>query len=123
MLEFHIGVENIEKSLELYTKLLPYKEISWWKDRSAVALILEDGSAFGIWHKDKIGSDGGRPGKHLHYAFQINPEEYDHYLNLVKNLGLQPIEHQWPNARSIYFQDFDGHQGEFMTADWLHYGG
>jgi hypothetical protein len=29
------------------------------------------------------------------------------------------LEYVWPSGhRSVYFFDYDGHQGEFMTTDW-----
>jgi catechol 2,3-dioxygenase-like lactoylglutathione lyase family enzyme len=120
MHEIHIEVEDLEKSLALYTKLLPHKDVTHWADGSAAAIIFEDGSAFGLWKKGKHGIHDGRGGKHVHYAFQIRPDEYQHYHDKIKKQGLVPLEHTWnDDAQSVYFFDYDGHQGEFMTKDWL----
>ena len=120
LLEVHLEVVNLERSLALYSALIPHVEISHWKDRSAVALILEDGSAFGLWGKGKLGIYEGRGGEHVHFAFQIRSDEYDACKSRIESAGLTPLEHQWSEGhRSVYFFDYDGHQGEFMTADWL----
>ncbi len=120
MLEFHIEVADVEAALEFYQQLLPYEKITRWGDGSAVALVMPDGAAFGIWKKGKIGLFDGRGGAHLHFAFQIEPDEYEHYKQRLLDLGHSPEEHVWPSGqRSLYFFDDDGHQGEFMTCDWF----
>jgi catechol 2,3-dioxygenase-like lactoylglutathione lyase family enzyme len=119
LLEIHIEVADLEKSLQLYSKLITHKRVEQWDDKGAVALVLEDGSAFGLWKKGKLGIHNGRGGEHLHFAFQIMPDEYDHYVSLIKSLGLQPLHHVWPTGhKSVYFFDYDNNQGEFMTTDW-----
>ena len=120
MLEMHIEVEDVERSFELYSKLLPHETVNWWEERDAVALVLEDGSAFGIWKKGKIGIHSGRAGEHLHFAFQIEPSEYDQYKAKIEEVGLTPLEHTWRcGEKSVYFIDYDGNQGEFMTTNWF----
>ncbi len=120
LLEAHIEVEDVEKSLELYKKLIPHNQFDSWDNGTAAALILDDGAAFGLWKKGKIGILGGQGGRHVHFAFQIKPEEYDHYVVKIKDAGLEPLEYDWGQGyKSVYFFDYDGHQGEFMTKDWL----
>ena len=83
-------------------------------------MVLDDGSAFGLWKKGAIGLHNGRGAEHLHFAFQIAAEDYDEYKKRLESLGIEAIEHVWKNDnRSLYFFDPDGHQGEFMTKDWL----
>lgn len=119
LLEVHLEVSDLEKSLTLYSQLIPHKNIKKWEDGSAAALVLQDGSAFGLWRKHKLGIHDGRGGKHVHFAFEIKPEEYDDYVARIRDAGLSPLEHVWPNGhRSVYFFDFDKHQGEFMTTEW-----
>ena len=120
MLEIHIEVADLEGAFKLYSKLLPHSEVTWWDERDAVAFVLKDGSAFGLWQKGKKGIHGGRGAEHLHFAFQIEPEEYEHYKEKIESVGLTPLEHVWPEGhKSVYFFDHDGNQGEFMTADWI----
>ena len=119
-LELHIETDDLDRALDFYTKLIPHQKVTRWKDGSAAALVLTDGRAFGIWKKGKQGLYDGRGAEHLHYAFQIDPDEYDDYLSRLKALGVEVIEHEWSNGhRSLYFFDHDGHQGELMTCDWL----
>ncbi|MBK7143194.1 MAG: hypothetical protein IPH75_14060 [bacterium] len=120
MLEIHLEVNDLDIAEKFYQALLPYQRISRWDDGSAVAFVLNDGTAFGLWKKGKLGLFGGQGAKHLHYAFQIEREEIDSFRNKLHNLGVDVIEHTWPSGdMSLYFFDPDGHQGEFMTKDWL----
>ena len=119
-LEMHIEVEDLERSVEFYKRLLPHKRVLRFGTGRANALIMEDGTAFGLWKKGVPGLHGGRGAEHLHFAMQISPDEYDHYLGRLRELEAKVIEHDWEDGhRSIYFFDPDGHQGEFMTKDWL----
>ena len=119
-LEIHIEVADLESAEHFYATLLPHERIVRWDDGSAIAIILADGSAFGLWNKGKKGLFGGRGGKHLHFAFQITRSEVDFFKDRLVNLGVDVIEHTWPSGDlSLYFFDPDGHQGEFMTKDWL----
>ena len=122
LVETLIEVNVLEKSFALYSTLVPHVRVTRWGDNETghvAAFVLEGGEAFGIWEKGKIGIHGGRGGKHQHFAFLIKPEEYDHYVELIRSQGLEPLEHTWKRgAKSVYFFDYDGHQGEFITADW-----
>ena len=118
-LEVHLEVDNLERSVELYSKIIPHKRIKHWSNGTAVALILNDDSAFGLWVSGTLGVHNGRGGVHVHFAFQIKHEEYESYKTTIVDAGLIPLEHTWPDGnKSIYFFDYDGHQGEFMTKDW-----
>jgi len=120
MLEIHLEVSDIERSLKLYSQLIPHSEIRKWADGAAVALVLEDGSAFGLWSKGQLGIHNGQGGNHVHFAFEIKPEEFSYYKKLIQDVGLEPLEYEWPMGhKSIYFFDYDQHQGEFMAANWF----
>lgn len=119
-LELHIEVADLARSEQFYTALLPHAKVTRWEDGSAIAIILDDGAALGLWKIGKLGLHNGRGGEHVHFAFQIDRGEYDSYRSRMLAMGLEPIEHTWPSGdRSLYFFDPDGHQGEFMTKDWL----
>jgi catechol 2,3-dioxygenase-like lactoylglutathione lyase family enzyme len=120
LLEVHLEVADVERSVRFYSNLLAHRKIDSWDEGTANAIILEDGAAFGIWKKGKRGIHGGQGGEHIHFAFQISPDEYTTYKRKLEDLGMKVQEHTWPNGhRSVYFVDYDGHQGEFMTVDWL----
>ncbi len=122
MSEIHLSVKDLNKSFHLYERLIEHGAVHWWEDRSAVALVLNDGTAFGLWEEGKVGMFNGKAAKEAHFAFEIFPEELQKYRKLVIESGLKPIDHDWGGGRrSIYFHDFDNHQGEFMTGDWSKY--
>ena len=121
-LDIHLEVADLERALEFYSRLIPHEKIVRWSDGSAAALVLPDGRAFGLWKKGKRGLHDGRGAEHLHFAFQIDPSEYDDYRRRLESQEVEIIEHTWDNGhRSLYFFDADGHQGEFMTCDWLEF--
>ncbi len=110
----------MSRALDFYTQLLPHQGVVRWRDGSAAALVLADGSALGLWLRGKKGLFDGEGGQHVHFAFQIAEQDYDLFKERLRKLGITPDEHRWENgARSLYFFDPDGHQGEFMTCDWL----
>jgi len=120
LLEIHIETDDLERAEGFYTDLIPHRKITRWPDGSAIALVLEDGTAFGIWKKGKRGLYDGRGAQHLHFALQMAPEQYDDMKGKLEAKGIEVIEHTWSDGeRSLYFFDPDGHQGEFMTKDWL----
>ncbi|MBD3403874.1 hypothetical protein GF420_13355 [candidate division GN15 bacterium] len=120
ILELHIEVSDLDRSLEFYTALLPHEKVVRWQDNSAAALVFPDGTSMGLWRTGKRGLYDGRGGEHLHFAFQIEDHEYDSIRARVVELGCEVIDHVWPNGkRSLYFFDPDNHQVEFMTVDWL----
>lgn len=120
LIEIHLEVSDLESSIEFYKQLLPHTQIIQFKNKNASVFVLEDGSAFGIWSKGDIGMFGGKGGAHVHYAFKIRPEEYPLYLSKLKSLETEYFEHDWDNgAKSVYFFDADGHQGEFITCNWI----
>lgn len=120
LVETHIEVEDVEKSLNLYRELIPHKRLLTWADGNVGALVLDDGSAFGVWKKGHRGIHDGQGGGHVHFAFQIRPDQYEEYKTKIRTLGLEPLEYEWEaGGKSVYFFDYDGHQGEFITTDWV----
>ncbi len=120
LIETHIEVKDVEKSLRLYKKLIPHKKILRWSDNNVAAIVLNDGSAFGIWREGHKGIHNGNAGKKTHFAFQINQDEYLEYKNKITESGMDALEYDWENGyKSVYFFDYDGHQGEFMTGNWI----
>ena len=119
LLEIHLEVNDLDRSLDLYSKLIPHKRIKRWSNGAAASLIFDDGTTFGLWKSGTTGILNGRGGAHVHFAFQIDIDNYEYYKRLVISFGLEPLEHTWPDGnKSLYFFDYDGHQGEFMTKDW-----
>lgn len=120
LLEVHIEAADPEASLAFYQSLLDCEKIIWRESRLAVFMVLRDGTAFGIWKKGSRGIHNGQAGAHVHFAFRIDPDEYDEYRDRLASLGVTILDYDWEDGhRSLYFFDPDGHQGEFMTKGWL----
>lgn len=121
MIELHIETRDMQRAVAFYTELLnPAKTIGSPDSDEQVFLVLKDGFAFGIWRAGYRGLFDGLGADHLHYAFQIPPSEYEHWKTKLQSMNLEISEHMWKDGhRSLYFFDPDGHQGEFITKDWL----
>jgi len=120
LIETHIEVEDVEKSLSLYQSLISHKKCLRWADGNVAALVLDDGSEFGIWKKGHRGIHEGQGGQHVHFAFQIKHEEYDDYKEKIVSTGMKPLFYEWETShKSLYFFDHDGHQCEFITGNWI----
>lgn len=52
----------------------------------------------------------------IHFAFEVNKEEYPATLEQIKSYGIEILhEHSWKNnIRSFYFHDPDGHLVEII---------
>lgn len=120
LLELHIECADLKRSVELYRVLLEPVKLLWdGPDDTQAFLVLADGTAFGLWQAGTRGILDAQAGAHLHFAFQIQPDEYDMYKARIESLNMEALDWDWPDgSRSVYFFDPDGHQGEFMTRGW-----
>lgn len=122
LIELHLEVGDIARSLAFYTRLFPQARMVGWDRQTAVALVFDDGSAIGLWTRGKVGLKGSRAGEHVHYAVQTTIDELEVFRTRLKEMGVEVFDHSWdPPHMSIYFFDPDGHQGEFITKDWLQF--
>ncbi|MBD3167917.1 MAG: hypothetical protein GF307_00445 [candidate division Zixibacteria bacterium] len=120
LLEIHIEATDMKLSVEFYKSVLDYEKVMEFNDGKQAMFVMKDGCCFGIWEKEYLGLFDGRAAEHIHYAFQITPGDYQHIKEKLESLQVDISEHEWPDGqKSIYFFDPDGHQGEFMTKDWL----
>lgn len=56
-----------------------------------------------------------RGGLHTHYAFSAPADEYDDWWETLERFDLE--EHQFGSAKSLYFDDSDGHCVEIGQSD------
>ena len=120
--ETHLYVENLENSIEFYTKVLGLKQCRFGEERrTAFFWIGKDKQAMlGLWEKPKEEIDL------RHFAFECEPEwilneSVDflkshklHFWNFLQDDKEQPMVFCWMPAISIYFSDPDGHYLEFI---------
>jgi catechol 2,3-dioxygenase-like lactoylglutathione lyase family enzyme len=120
--ETHLYVENLENSIEFYSKILGLKQCHFEAERRAAFFwIGEDKQAMlGLWEKPKDEIDV------RHFAFECDAEwilnesveflkSHDlNYWNFLQEHNDKPMVFCWMPAVSIYFSDPDGHYLEFI---------
>ena len=120
--ETHLFVENLERSMEFYSKTLGLKQSRMEEERRSVFFwIGEDKQAMlGLWEKPKEEIDL------RHFAFECDPEwilneSVDflkshnlNFWNFLQDDNQKPMVFCWMPAVSIYFSDPDGHHLEFI---------
>ena len=120
--ETHLYVENLERSIDFYTKVLGLKQCRFEDERRTVFFwIGKDKQAMlGLWEKPKKEID------FRHFAFECDPEwiineSIDflkshklNFWNFLQDDKEKPMVFCWMPAISIYFSDPDGHYLEFI---------
>ena len=120
--ETHLFVEDLERSIEFYSKTLGLKQCRFGAERrTAFFWIGKDKQAMlGLWEKPKEQFDI------RHYAFECEPEWIlNESVDFLKSKNLNcwnflndgtegPMVFVWMPAISIYFSDPDGHELEFI---------
>jgi len=122
LLELHLEVSDLDRSLTFYSQLFPEARVVGWDKKTAAALVFDDGSAIGLWIAGKVGLKGSRAGDHVHYAVHVTHDELEVMRTRLQAMDVEVFDHAWdPPHKSIYYFDPDGHQGEFITKDWLQF--
>ncbi len=120
--ETHLFVENLERSIEFYSKTIGLKQCRYGAERRTAFFWIGEDKQFmlGLWEKPKEEIDI------RHFAFECEPEwivkESENYLksrnikswNFLNNGTEGPMVFVWMPAISIYFNDPDGHDLEFI---------
>lgn len=120
--ETHLFVEDLERSIEFYKDTLKLKQCRFNNERrTAFFWIGEDKkSMLGLWEKPKDEIDI------RHFAFECDPNWIENesvnylksrnikYWNFLNDGNKGPMVFVWMPAISIYFNDPDGHELEFI---------
>lgn len=120
--ETHLFVENLERSIAFYSKALGLKQCRFGAERRTAFFWIGEDKQFmlGLWEKPKEEIDI------RHFAFECNPKwvlnESVHFLksrnikfwNFLDDENEKPMVFCWMPAISIYFNDPDGHELEFI---------
>jgi catechol-2,3-dioxygenase len=120
--ELVLEVADLEAARHFYRDLLGFEETLYGEGRDDRFWYLIGSSArLGLW-TPQVGLAGGRGGKHVHFAFQLQREELDPLLERLRRDGAEvegPI--QLGANRAIYVTDPDGNVVEFWTQDMAEY--
>jgi catechol 2,3-dioxygenase-like lactoylglutathione lyase family enzyme len=120
--ETHLFVENLERSIDFYSKTLELEQCHYEDARRAAFFWIGKPKQFmlGLWEKPKDQIDI------RHFAFECDPDwvlnESVAYLrkknvpcyNFLNDETEQPMVFAWVPAIPIYFNDPDGHSLEFI---------
>ena len=120
--ETHLFVENLERSIDFYSSVLGLKLCRFSAERRTAFFWIgkEKQSMLGLWEKPKDQIDI------RHFAFECEAEwilkESVKFLqshnikswNFLDDKKEKPMVFCWHPAISIYFNDPDGHELEFI---------
>lgn len=120
--ETHLYVEQLERSVDFYSNVLGLKLCRTNDDRRVAFFWIGEEKQFmlGLWEKPKEQIDI------RHFAFECDPEwvlneSVDflkshnlNFWNFLQDDNEQPMVFCWMPAISIYFNDPDGHDLEFI---------
>lgn len=120
--ETHLFVEDLERSISFYAETLGLKQCRFGAERRTAFFWIGEDKQYmlGLWEKPKEEIDV------RHFAFECDPdwiinESVDflkshniHCWNFLNDNTERPMVFCWMPAVSIYFNDPDGHDLEFI---------
>lgn len=122
--ETHLFVENLERSIQFYEKILGLQLCYYEEERRAAFFWIGDKPKeymLDLWEKPKDEIEI------RHFAFTCDKEFILHdaipffkkhhlkFRNFLKDNTERPMVFAWMPALSIYFDDPDGHSLEFIA--------
>ncbi|MBO6606105.1 VOC family protein [Psychroserpens sp.] len=120
--ETHLYVEQLERSVAFYSKILGLKLCRFNDERRTAFFWIGNDKQhmLGLWEKPKKDIDI------RHFAFECDPDWIRHesvdflkshnlnFWNFLQDNKEQPMVFCWMPAIAIYFNDPDGHHLEFI---------
>ncbi|MEO0504701.1 MAG: VOC family protein [Bacteroidota bacterium] len=122
LFETHLFVENLDRSIAFYTEILGLTQCRYREEPKTAFFWIgkEKQAMLGLWEKPKEEIDI------RHFAFECEPEWIANesvpflkshnitFWNFLQNQKEVPMVFCWVPAISIYFNDPDGHDLEFI---------
>lgn len=115
MNELVLEAVDLERAEHFYSELLGFPVVERWQHRDAV-WVLAGSTRIGLW-RPQVGTAGGRGGVHVHYALQIEEEDYAAIVERLRGHGLEVTEDDFGHSRAVYVTDPDGNVVEFWSGD------
>ena len=115
MNELVLEVVDLERAEHFYSELLGLAVVERWEHRDAV-WVLAGSTRIGLW-RPQVGIAGGRGGVHVHFALQIEEEDYEAIVDRLRGHGLEVTEDDFGHSRAAYVTDPDGNVVEFWSGD------
>lgn len=120
--ETHLFVENLERSIDFYSNKMELEQCRFNNERRIAFFWVGKTKQFmlGLWEKPKEQIDI------RHFAFECEPDWIQNesvnylksrnikYWNFLNDGTQGPMVFVWMPAISIYFNDPDGHELEFI---------
>lgn len=113
--ELVLEVLDLERAERFYSEQLGFPVVERWEHRDAV-WVLAGSTRIGLW-RPQVGVAGGRGGVHVHYALQIEEDDYAKIVQGLRGRGLEITEDDFGSSRAAYVTDPDGNVVEFWTGD------
>jgi catechol-2,3-dioxygenase len=113
--ELVLEVLDLERAEHFYSELLGFTVVERWEHRDAV-WVLAGRTRIGLW-RPQVGVAGGRGGVHVHYALQIEEQDYAAMVERLRGRGLEVTEDDFGHSRAVYVTDPDGNVVEFWTGN------
>jgi catechol-2,3-dioxygenase len=113
--ELVLEVVDLAEAEHFYSELVGLPVVERWEHREAV-WVLAGSTRIGLW-RPQVGIAGGRGGVHVHYALQIEEEDYAAIVERLRGHGLDVTEDDFGDSRAAYVTDPDGNVVEFWSGD------
>nr|WP_315212261.1 fosfomycin resistance glutathione transferase [uncultured Duganella sp.] len=102
-----LGVADLGRSLDFYTRLLNFRLAATW-DAGAYLALGELWVCLSLDHDEPQENRTG----YTHYAFSIQPADFDGFRQRLQAEGVKEWKRNRSEGDSFYFLDPDGHKLE-----------
>ncbi len=113
LFEIAIRVKDLARAEVFYRDLLGFTEGLRDESRNWLFLWIAGRQGMIVLQEDK----GDWPPQH--FAFAVYQKDLAHLAAALKEKGIavsESVHHHWMNSISLYFEDPDGHDLEFIAA-------
>ncbi|WP_096154488.1 MULTISPECIES: VOC family protein [Bacillus] len=119
--ETHLEVLNINEAILFYEKLGLKVALKLEERKAAFLYVGKDKQMLGLWEVP-----AGKKVSQRHFAFGVELDFLKQSLHWLKDRNIEPIQafgkeptepivHTWMAAASVYFEDIDGNELEFIS--------